>query len=220
MGNPTPMLQGVGTRESARVADERQMALDCPMARLAAVVFLVGDGAGLGARVVHQHRLGGEVQWSVGQDVEAGPLHHHTIGGEEEDGVLGGTPGTVVHRGVDCHRAVVARSAVVVDRLGGGHLGAGVGHLALHGVVGQELTLPGEQVDVADLVSFGVADEALAQVHALEPAALLHLLERVGNSLDRCLAVLLGDLLGGSLGGVFLGAAAAGDGGEADACDE
>jgi len=172
------------------------------LTRSAAVLRLVGDRRRLAALGVDEERLAGHVERRVGQDVGPVPLHHDAVGGEEEDGVLGGTPRSVIHRGVELEPIRAAFPTDVVDDLRGGQLRAGVGHLALHRVVAHQLALLAEQVDVAQLVRIGVALEALRHVGPLEPAAGLHGLLGVRHGLDGRAADPLRLVLGLVLGGV------------------
>ncbi len=159
---------------------------------VAAVGALIAHRAGLAALVVDEERLAGHVERGVGEHVLTGPLDHDAVGGEEEDGVLGGTPRSVIHRSFDAEGAVGV-TAAAVDHLGGRrHLGTGAGHLALHRVVAHQLALRAEQVDVAQLVRVGVALEPLGKVLPLEPAAGLHGLHGVRHGLDGRAGVLLG----------------------------
>lgn len=179
----------------------------------AAVVGLVADVGRLAPFVVDENGRAGHVERGVGEDVVPRPLDHDPVGGEEEDGVLARTPCPVIHRRVDDLRAVVG-AAGVDHHVAGGQLAGRTRNLALDGVVRHQLTLSAEEVDVADLVRIGVADQAFADVAPLEPAASLHLLLRVWDGFDGHLAVLLGDLLGLALRRVFGGTVVAGGGDE------
>jgi hypothetical protein len=189
-----------------------------------AVARLIDDTRRLTPFVVDEEWRAGDAEWCVGQHVLAVPLHHHTVGGEEVDGILTGAPGAIVHGGLGHGSGASATTtpAFPVDHLGRRHLGSDVADLALDGVAGDQLSLVGEQVDVADLVGVGVAEQTLVHVPTLRPATGLHCFERIRDLALRGLHVALGDGLAGTLCRLCsrLWVVDAGRCGQADDCDE